>query len=207
MRIIENSNEFRDNIRFELYKILSFESNNYTNNDTNNYVNIEMNKVSQKDDSLKDYNKTLNSCQRMAYNLEVSIYNYVIKESNNLKVHKKWDNPYFVELYVNRLRSIYMNLKSDKFKNDIINKNIQIDKLANMNHHELNPERWKLSIEKKIKRDTLKYERKMEAATDTFTCRKCKSKECNYYQMQTRSADEPMTTFVSCINCGNRWKC
>jgi hypothetical protein len=26
-------------------------------------------------------------------------------------------------------------------------------------------------------------------------------------QMQTRSADEPMTTFVSCVACGNKWKC
>ena len=24
--------------------------------------------------------------------------------------------------------------------------------------------------------------------------------------MQTRSADEPMTTFVYCNECGNRWK-
>lgn len=23
---------------------------------------------------------------------------------------------------------------------------------------------------------------------------------------QTRSADEPMTTFVTCTNCGNKWK-
>ena len=100
-----------------------------------------------------------------------------------------------------------MNLQNPKFKNEILNGSINVEKLVGMNHHELNPERWKDYIEKKIKRDTLKYERKMEAATDTFTCRKCKSKECNYYQMQTRSADEPMTTFVSCINCGNRWKC
>ena len=31
--------------------------------------------------------------------------------------------------------------------------------------------------------------------------------QCSYYQLQTRSADEPMTTFVTCINCGARWKC
>ena len=50
-------------------------------------------------------------------------------------------------------------------------------------------------------------EMNIDAATDTFTCRKCKKKKCSYYQMQTRSADEPMTTFVSCLSCGNRWKC
>lgn len=191
MRVIEDQKEFRDNIRYELYKILS------------NNENI----TKEKNTDCLDHTKTLNSEQRLAYNLEICIYNYVIKEASNLKVHKKWNNPYFVELYINRLRSIYMNLQTDKFKNDIINKVISIDKLSTMNHQELNPERWKIPIEKKMKRDTLKYERKMEAATDTFTCRKCKSNECNYYQMQTRSADEPMTTFVSCINCGNRWKC
>jgi len=39
-----------------------------------------------------------------------------------------------------------------------------------------------------------------------FKCGKCKSKKTDYYQMQTRSADEPMTTYVTCMACGNRWK-
>ncbi|KAG0279154.1 RNA polymerase II elongation factor [Linnemannia exigua] len=45
-----------------------------------------------------------------------------------------------------------------------------------------------------------------QAETDMFKCGKCKGRKCRYYQMQTRSADEPMTTFVTCINCDNRWK-
>lgn len=44
------------------------------------------------------------------------------------------------------------------------------------------------------------------AITDRFTCGKCKQKKVSYYQMQTRSADEPLTTFCTCENCGNRWK-
>ena len=43
--------------------------------------------------------------------------------------------------------------------------------------------------------------------TGIFVCRKCKSKKTSYYQLQTRSADEPMTTYVTCIGCGNKWKC
>lgn len=45
-----------------------------------------------------------------------------------------------------------------------------------------------------------------QAETDQFKCGRCKQRRCKYYQMQTRSADEPMTTFVTCVNCGNRWK-
>ena len=47
---------------------------------------------------------------------------------------------------------------------------------------------------------------KKEASTDAFKCGKCKQRKCTYYQLQTRSADEPMTTFVTCVNCDNRWK-
>ena len=45
-----------------------------------------------------------------------------------------------------------------------------------------------------------------QAETDQFKCSRCHKRKCKYYQMQTRSADEPMTTFVSCLNCGNRWR-
>lgn len=44
------------------------------------------------------------------------------------------------------------------------------------------------------------------AMTKMFRCGKCGKRECSFYQLQTRSADEPMTTFVTCCNCGNRWR-
>ena len=43
-------------------------------------------------------------------------------------------------------------------------------------------------------------------ATDQYQCGRCHKRLCTYYQLQTRSADEPMTTFVTCLNCGKRWK-
>lgn len=48
--------------------------------------------------------------------------------------------------------------------------------------------------------------RNVKRSAGQFPCNKCKSSDTSYFQMQTRSADEPMTTFVSCQNCGHRWK-
>lgn len=32
-----------------------------------------------------------------------------------------------------------------------------------------------------------------------FTCRRCKGTKTTHYALQTRSADEPMTVFVTCL--------
>jgi DNA-directed RNA polymerase subunit M/transcription elongation factor TFIIS len=71
----------------------------------------------------------------------------------------------------------------------------------------MRPLHWQKLLDIKQERENNRYSPKMEANTDNFTCRKCNSNKCSYYQLQTRSADEPMTTFVTCIDCGNRWKC
>jgi transcription elongation factor S-II len=55
--------------------------------------------------------------------------------------------------------------------------------------------------------DYLFEEMKKKCTNSFFTCKKCKSKKTTYYQQQTRGADEPMTNFVSCLECGNKWKC
>ena len=57
-----------------------------------------------------------------------------------------------------------------------------------------------------MKRDVSKFNTNTQASTDMFTCRKCKSKRCTYYELQTRSADEPATIFVTCLDCGKNWK-
>jgi transcription elongation factor S-II len=106
-----------------------------------------------------------------------------------------------------RLKSICTNLRNNPgLLENIQNGGILPETFAHISHQEMNPERWNELIQIKIKKDKAKYEENMEAATDTFTCNKCKQKKCTYYQMQTRSADEPMTTFVSCNECGKKWK-
>ena len=79
--------------------------------------------------------------------------------------------------------------------------------LADMPLQCMFPEHWKPLVDEKSKRDRTLYEINKEMATDIYKCGRCKKRECSFYQLQTRSADEPMTTFVTCLNCGNRWKC
>lgn len=144
--------------------------------------------------------------EKHASNLEKGIHNWALKEAANKKVIKKWDNPYFVQIYLDHLRSVYINLKNDKLVNLVKSGEIKSHQIAFMTHQEMCPEKWEDLIKAKSIRDKNKFEQNFEAATDTFTCRKCKSKKCTYYQMQTRSADEPMTVYVSCLECGTRWK-
>ena len=139
-------------------------------------------------------------------NMEKGIFNYSLKEADRHKIVKKWDNKHFVQIYIDRLRSVVLNLKGDIITH-INDGTIKPHIVAFMTHQELSPEKWATLIDAKSKRDKNKFETNIAAATDTFTCRKCKGNQCTYYQMQTRSADEPMTTFVTCIPCGNRWKC
>ena len=148
------------------------------------------------------------NCEKHALNLEKGIHNWALKEATNRKVVKKWDNPHFVCIYLNHLKSIFINLKKNKEIIDNVNNGLLKPHLiAFMTHQEFCPEKWEPLIQAKIKRDKNKFEVNIEAATDTFKCRKCRSTKTTYYQMQTRSADEPMTTFVTCIDCGQRWKC
>jgi len=140
-----------------------------------------------------------------ALNLEKGIFNYALKEADQRKVIKKWDNPFFVQIYVNHLRSIMTNLSAEILK-QIESGDIKPHQVAFMTHHELCPEKWASMIETKIKRDKNKFEVNMAASTDTFTCRKCKGNQCTYYQLQTKSADESMTVYVNCCLCGNKWK-
>jgi len=140
-------------------------------------------------------------------NLEKGIFNYTLKESEHRRIIKKWDNPLFVQIYLDHLRSIFNNLKDNSSILEQINVgSIKPHTVAFMTHQEMRPDRWATLIANKIIKDKNKFETNIEAATDTFKCRKCKSNKCTYYQVQIRSADEPMTTFITCLDCGNRWK-
>ena len=139
-------------------------------------------------------------------NLERGVHNWAVKEATNRKIIKKWDNPFFVQLYLDHLRSVFINLKHNEVVNNINAGHIKAQDVAFMTHQELRPDVWDELIKAKSIRDMNKFNQNIESMTDTFTCRKCRQKKCSYYMIQLRASDEPMTIFVQCLTCGNRWK-
>jgi DNA-directed RNA polymerase subunit M/transcription elongation factor TFIIS len=160
--------------------------------------NFRKNVVNKFEEIFDDENKCIN--------LEKGVFNYAIKEANSRKIIKKWENPYFAQIYVDRLRSIYLNLKKPELLAMINNNEITPQVLAFMTHQEMDHEHWRVMIERKIKRDASKFTTNVQASTDMFTCRKCKSKRSTFYELQTRSADEPATIFITCLDCGKQSK-
>ena len=142
-------------------------------------------------------------------NLEKSIFNTTIQYCKNINTELKWSNPIFLKKYSQLARKVIANTtytpNATKVKDNII-KNIWLpEKIASMTHEELNREYY-AELKSKI---MAKYIRmKPEIIADgLFKCGKCKSMKTTYTQAQTRSADEPMTTFVTCFECDNHWKC
>lgn len=127
--------------------------------------------------------------------------------------------------YTAKARSLFFNLK----KNQQLRENVLLEHISPKQLVAMPPDQ--LASADKVKARTeaanqlsesrlLDWEQKNEAKINDmcgikgdllkaslFTCGRCKSTKTTSTQKQTRSADEPMTVFVLCMNCGNRWKC
>jgi transcription elongation factor S-II len=147
-------------------------------------------------------------CRRV----EKQLYNACIRLAGTRYIQREWANPVFKQLYISKLRTFYANITPDSyvsnphFKHKVLSGKIKVEQLTDLSVYDIYPEHWSKLLDEKIQRDKLKYEMKPTAMTDQFKCRKCSSRSCSYYEVQTRSADEPMTQFISCLDCGNRWK-
>ncbi|XP_046897419.1 transcription elongation factor A protein 3 isoform X6 [Hypomesus transpacificus] len=145
------------------------------------------------DDNYKEFGT---NCDAMAAEMEDHIY------QENRATDMK---------YKNRVRSRISNLKDPKnpgLRRNVLAGGIELSRFAVMTAEEM------ASDELKQLRNVLTQEAIREhqmaktggTSTDLLQCGKCRKKNCTYNQVQTRSADEPMTTFVLCNECGNRWK-
>jgi len=113
--------------------------------------------------------------------------------------------------YKTRIRSRYANLKDVKnpsLRANVMTGAIEPEKIAKMTAEEMASDEMKKLRDKFTKEaiDDHQMAKSEGTKTDLLRCGKCGKRNCTYNQMQTRSADEPMTTFVLCNECGNRWK-
>ncbi|KAF9764996.1 Transcription elongation factor S-II [Nosema granulosis] len=107
------------------------------------------------------------------------------------------------------VRSKSLNLK-DK-NNPALCRNVYDGVISPEKYIKMTPEEMqsldlKKEVEKAIKNSLYDVQiPEIKAETDIFKCSACGQRKASYRQLQTRSADEPMTTFVSCV-CGHKWK-
>jgi len=177
----------------------------YNSNPNRLFVYNKLKSLLEKEDKVENLDKIIE-------NIERGIYNYTIDSLDKRSIIKSWDNDIFKKTYINKAISIYTNLNSDTYiKNKrlmtrLMDKEFLPHEVVYMAPQENFPENWKELIDEREKTDKLLYEKDRGGATDQFRCSKCKKRECTYYELQTRSADEPMTIFICCLNCGKRWR-
>ncbi|XP_071254190.1 triadin-like isoform X4 [Salvelinus alpinus] len=145
------------------------------------------------DDNFKEFGT---NCDSMAAEIEDHIYTEM--GSTDMK-------------YKNRVRSRISNLKDPKnpgLRKNVLAGGIELRRFAIMSAEEMASDELKQLRNNLTKEAIREHQLSKTSGTisDLFQCSKCNKKNCTYNQMQTRSADEPMTTFVLCNECGNRWK-
>ncbi|PWN41856.1 transcription elongation factor [Ceraceosorus guamensis] len=113
--------------------------------------------------------------------------------------------------YRSKIRSLSLNLKDAKnpsLRQRVVEGILPADVLIQMKPEEMASDEVKAEREKLQVQNLFgsKAAEDQAAETDAFECGRCKQRKTRYYQKQTRSADEPMTTFVTCVVCNNKWK-
>lgn len=143
---------------------------------------------------------------------ERGLYNFTLEDAKSRAVHAVWENPEFTQLYLIHARRVIANLDPTSYIGNarllerFREKEFKTHDIPYMTYSELFPEKWGAMIELAIKREAKMLEVDKSMATDMFKCSRCGKRQCTYYEMQTRSADEPMTQFIRCLNCGKQWR-
>ena len=143
--------------------------------------------------------------------LEAIIYRNAMQTATTEEIRKSWKVQAFCDVYLALARRIIGNLDPNSY---IQNKNLwlrystgelTLEDIVKQNYYELCPENWQTLVDRQAKREQIQLEGDFSRATDKWMCNGCKQRKCTYYELQTRSADEPMTIFIHCLNCGKRW--
>ncbi len=142
----------------------------------------------------------------IAIKIELSIFEYALNYCQN----NKYDKNYIKPIYDDKFNFIESNLDSNRhginnktFKSNILKGKINPSYVAFLSPAQIHPEKWSYLIKK---REYIEQRENNIAYSDAYKCYKCGESKCKITQAQTRSADEPMTTFVVCLVCHNTFK-
>ena len=144
--------------------------------------------------------------------LEMGIFNASLDEAKRRMIPLTWEHETFKWIYTMISKRTASNFQPNSYvgNNHLIERwkdgEFTLDAIGHWTPYELNPVHWKDLKDQQFRREQRILEGNLAMATDRFRCSRCKKKLCSYYELQTRSADEPMTIFISCLNCGKRWK-
>jgi transcription elongation factor S-II len=150
----------------------------------------------------------------MSKEFELHMLHALVERSKKEGIDVDWTDRTFWNMYRSRAISLYENMlgRNSYVQNDenILEKikagELDLKNVAEMSYMDMCPSRWKETIEKIIEQEKKLYSNQQNGGIIMW-CSSCKKKtKCDYYQLQTRSADEPMTTFVTCLECDRRWK-
>ncbi len=145
---------------------------------------------------------------------ENEIYQATLEDAKKKHIFAHWDNKLFEEIYIQRQLKLFSNLHPSSpvgnkgLLERLRHKGIPLNTLARMSDIDLYPENWERLRELQDIREQKWLEGNTSRKTDQFKCGRCGGRECTYYELQTRSADEPMTIFITCLNkdCGKKWR-
>jgi DNA-directed RNA polymerase subunit M/transcription elongation factor TFIIS len=158
---------------------------------------------------LNKLNEMVND-EKLAKNIEIAVYNWTVRAAVQNKIQEKHEKKYFRVMYKHRYFAIRNAIQNGKLIERIQNKTIKFKDVVTMTPDQLVPDGPYATTLQKLQQRELEIEmnkaKNDEEYEGIFMCRKCKSKKTEYHQLQTRSADEPMTTYVHCKNCDNSWK-
>jgi len=144
--------------------------------------------------------------------LEQELYITTLKQAESKYIIKDWSIKTFTHIYLSLVRKIISNFDSNSYvKNNELfdrykNKEISLKDISIMDNYSLFKSKWIANIEHQKNIEQRQLEGNKSMATDQFLCTRCYKRECTYYEMQTRSADEAMTIFINCLNCGKNWR-
>lgn len=157
---------------------------------------------------------------KRAKQVEIGIFNFSIEKFKNDKqnfpniIEKHGKKHLLRTFYNNKTRSIIFNLrKYVSFLKRVQTNRIKARDIPYLHPADVFPTCPTAMTQKYLDDRERMFEerRKLEEAESLdsksmYTCRKCKSQATYHKAVQIRSADEPMTIFITCLNCDNRWK-